>query len=304
MPEAGVVVVAVVAAYRPGPEVGATLDALCAQCDAVIVVDDGSHTLDPAAPPREGVEVISLAENGGIAAALNAGIRRASFRHPGCCVVTMDQDSIMSEGYVPAAVTTLKAARRAGVRVGSVCAQTHNGHPVKAMHTRPRGFALAFDPMQSGTLIPPETIDAIGLLEEDFVIDAVDTEFNLRMLDAGLAQVIAPGCDLQHRLGDARPMTFFGWNPRLRGTPLRIYYHSPYRTYFITRNNIVLWRRYTRRFPRWIARRATMEFQSAAVCLAFGPARGRHARAMLAGIGHALSGRLGPMSARLRSRLS
>jgi rhamnosyltransferase len=174
---------------------------------------------------------------------------------------------------------------------------------MRLMNTCVGAHRLLFDPMQSGTLYPAETFEAIGLLEEDFVIDAVDTEFNLRMLAAGLVQVAIPGGDLGHELGATRPLTIAGWNPRLRGKPMRIHYHSPYRTFFITRNNITLWRRYARRFPRWIARRATLELESAAVCLVFGPHRRLHLRAMGAGIADALRSKVGRMPDRLRSRL-
>ena len=297
-------VIAVVAAYAPGPGIVETLDSLRRQCERVIVVEDGTKTLDPRDPSLVGVEVMRLPRNRGIAAALNTGIRRVLEAEPEPLILTMDQDSVISDDYVDRARAELTAARAAGIRVGAVGAESHNGQRLRMMRTRLRGHDLLFDPMQSGTLYPSETFASIGLLEEDLVIDAVDTEFNLRMLEAGLAQLAAPGADLGHELGEMRPLTVFGWNPRLRGRPLRIYYHSPYRTYFIVRNNVTLWRRYARRFPRWVSRRATLEFESAAVCLVYGPDRRRHVIAMATGVRHALRGRLGPMLPSLRERLT
>jgi rhamnosyltransferase len=297
-------VVSVVAAFDPGPEIVNTLAPLVEQSDRVIVVEDGTSTLDPDHPPVEGIDIIRLSRNQGIAAALNTGIRAALGADPDALILTMDQDSVLSSDYVQRGREELRSASAAGIPVGAVGAESHNGHPMRLMNTRIGAHRLLFDPMQSGTLYPAETFEAIGLLEEDFVIDAVDTEFNLRMLAAGLVQVAIPGGDLGHELGATRPLTIAGWNPRLRGKPMRIHYHSPYRTFFITRNNITLWRRYARRFPRWIARRATLELESAAVCLVFGPHRANHARAMTSGILAAMRQDLGPMRDGVRARVS
>lgn len=296
-------VVGVVAAHAPGAGISQTLAALAEQCDRVIVVEDGTDSLDPADPPVMGVEIIRLPENRGIAAALNRGIREALIADDDALVLTMDQDSVLSDGYVDRARSELAAARSAGIRVGAVGAESHNGQSMKLMKTSIRGHRLLFDPMQSGTLYPSTTFRTMGLLEEELVIDAVDMEFNLRMLAAGLAQVAIPGGELHHELGETRPLTLLGWNPKLRGRPLRIHYHSPYRTYFIVRNNITLWRRYMRRFPRWIVRRATLEVESAVVCLVYGPQRCRHFAAMVAGARDAGAKRLGPMPAALLRRL-
>lgn len=296
-------VISIVAAYDPGPSIEKTLAPLLEQSDRVIVVEDGTSMLDPGRPPLPGVEVIRLPENRGIAAALNTGIRVALDDDPEALILTMDQDSVLSEGYVRRARAELEAALTDGVRVGVVGAESHNGHPMRLMNSDLGSHRLLFDPMQSGSLYPSETFAAIGLLEEDFVIDAVDTEFNLRMLASGLLQLAVPGGDLEHELGATRPLTIAGWNPRFRGRRLRIHYHSPYRTYFITRNNITLWRRYLRRLPQWMVRRATLELESAAVCLIFGPERRRHARVMVSGIRSAMRGDLGPMPPEVRARL-
>jgi rhamnosyltransferase len=274
------------------------------QCDRVIVVEDGTCLLDPGSPPVAGVEVIRLDENRGIAAALNTGIRAALAAGDDPLILTMDQDSVICEGYVRRGVEEIETARSHGIRVGAVGAESHNGQPMRLMKTSIAGHRLLFDPMQSGTLYPSATFAHIGLLQEDLVIDAVDMEFNLRMLASGLAQIAIPGGDLHHELGETRPLRLLGWNPKLHGRPLRIHYHSPYRTYFIVRNNVILWRQYARTFPRWIARRAVLEVESAVVCLVYGPRRRQHLVAMVAGVRDARAKRLGSMTAMLRSRLT
>ena len=115
---------AVVSLFNPDDGVLANAAALLAQVDAVVVVDDGSPR-DPARILAEletmGCRVVRLAENSGIAAALNAGITAAltAAAKPDY-ILTMDQDSLLDAGYVDALLAAAAAAGNAGVPVGMV----------------------------------------------------------------------------------------------------------------------------------------------------------------------------------------
>lgn len=296
----------VVAAYRPPVEIIDRLRELRAQVERVIVVEDGTGALGH--DSLAGVaELIALPENRGIACALNTGIREAlsrNVRGSDAYIMTMDQDSTLAPGYIESAYVALERAIAAGALVGSVAAASHNGVPLRRRASGIPGVDEIFDPMQSGTIYPAGTFQKVGLFEEDFFIDAVDTEFNLRMKAAGLLTVAADGSDLIHELGAVRPLRIFGWQPPLRGRKMVIHYHAPFRTYYIARNQIVLWRRYALRFPAWMIRRGFLEVESTTVCLVFGPSRARHLRAMLAGLRDGLASRLGRISEDLRSRVA
>ena len=72
--------VAVVPTFDPDSHILRNLRGLVDQCSRVVVVDDGSRAeagamLDAIA--EQGAEVLRLARNGGIAGALNAGVRHA-----------------------------------------------------------------------------------------------------------------------------------------------------------------------------------------------------------------------------------
>ena len=78
-------VVAVVVTYRPENDCRELLDALGVQCNAVVVIDNGSGPAFvaalAAACQASGAEFVGLSQNVGIAAAQDCGIGRA--REPG-----------------------------------------------------------------------------------------------------------------------------------------------------------------------------------------------------------------------------
>lgn len=294
-------VTVVMSVYNPPVDLVERVGELRAQCGVVVVVDDGSHTVDDMPQLREVAKVISLEHNSGIATALNAGIEAAQGLGA-AFVLTMDQDSKLSQGYVRQALQTWHAAQAAGIKPGLVSASTHNGTRMPRWGSA-GGFDELFDPMQSGTLISVATLREVGPFDESLFIDCVDTDYNIRLRRAGFALIGGEGCDLQHALGEARPLRVLGWQPKLRGKPMEILYHAPFRTYYITRNNTVLRKRYRREDGRWMFRRQLMEVESAIVCLVYGPERRKHLHAMWKGWKDAHQGRAGRISDTLSSQL-
>lgn len=287
-------VTAVVAAYRVGDAFADNVDALLEQVERVVVVDDGSGTARGVLGERvDGVvELVELPWNRGIASALNAGVARALSVADARWVLTMDQDSRLGPRYVTRALEALEAARHRGVTAAGVSAASHNGVALRT-GTPARGLATLFDAMQSGTLYPSSVLAGRDGFEEDLVIDAVDTEFHVRLRAEGLPVLAGEGLDLEHELGDRRPLRILGHQPRYRGRLLEIYYHAPFRTYYMTRNNLVVFRRWRSRFPRWCHQRVLLEAEGLAVALVFGPHRLRHLVAALAGWADAVRGRRG-----------
>ncbi|MDQ2782704.1 MAG: glycosyltransferase [Actinomycetota bacterium] len=284
-------VVAVVAVHDPGPGLVDLVSDVVAQVGRVVLVDDGSRTgLEVVEGLRDRVTLVRQA-NAGVAAALNAGIAMA-LTDQADAVLTLDQDSRVPPGYVAAAVATWQEAGRRGIPVSAVAPASYSGHPAPTAG-RLHGHAVAFDPMQSGLLVPTATFRAIGLLDEGFVIDGVDSELTARCLASGLVPVIAPGCELGHGQGDRLPVTLGGRRVTLRGQPLSYNQHSPDRVYYMARNGTVLTRRYARSEPRWVARRLAEEARAHLLRLTFSPDRGQLVRAALEGVRDGVRGRYG-----------
>ena len=280
-------VVAVVTAYDPDDRLTQLVDALSAQVAQIVIVDDGSTAglavLDALAT-RPGTHLLRQS-NAGVAAALNTGVAAALARDADA-VLTLDQDTGLPADYVAHAVTAWRTASARGLPVGFVCAASYRGRPTPTRGHR-SGLTIAFDPLQSGCLVPAATYRAVGVYDAGLVIDAVDSEFTVRCLAAGLLPVVGPDCALDHGMGERTPV-------RLLGREVGYNRHPPHRVYYMARNGTLLARRYARDEPGWVGRRLVEEAKAHTLRLALSPDRGVLARAALRGLRDGLRGRSGP----------
>ena len=307
MSEAAVepVVAAVVTSFNPSADIESHVGHLRNQVRHVLVVDDGSS---PDATPvlsaleETGITVVRQPQNSGIASALNEGVRQARMLWEPDWILTMDQDSTLGEDYVKRALRSMANATAGGLRVGLVSPESHNGKPVKVLSAS-EDILQAFDPMQSGCLIPVSVLDEVGLFDESLFIDCVDTDFNLRIRAAGYTTPVGVGCDIGHSLGETRPMTIMGHRLRVGGQDLQVIHHSPVRVYYITRNIWVIASRHFSKNRLWMLRRLWMEVESNIVRLVFGPQRPKFMRAWAAGIRDAIAGRSGRIPAQDAAKL-
>lgn len=208
----------------------------------VVVVDDGSSrgadVLDEAA--RLGAVVVHQAENSGIGAALNAGVR-AALDGASRFVVTFDQDSAPEPETIDALRATFDRLESAGENVAAVV-------PGRFAEVR-QAVSSAEAPdarrvIQSGMLVPRETFAAIGEFDESLFIDLVDTDFELRILGQR-RRIVAASTRIAHELGRTVRLRPFDRLPftvtTMASTPFRYYYRA--------RNRILLTRRYFRQAP-------------------------------------------------------
>lgn len=298
-------VVAVVAAYRPDPSLAGTVRSLLDQVSHVVVVDDGSPAeSEPvlAALAEAGATVVRQPQNTGIAAALNAGVAAARSRWNPDFFLTLDQDSRPVDEYVRRGLAGFARATSAGIPVGFVTAASYSGHPIPVLHGDGE-FVHAFDPMQSGFLIPRSTVEKVGPFEEDLFIDGVDSEFTMRTRAAGLAVLVGAGCEIAHDLGQRQPGRLFGRPVKILGRDISYNYHSPSRVYYIARNGTLLTQRYLLKDPRWVLRRLLEEAKAHLLRFAFSPGRVALLRAAAAGFRDALRGSTGRIPADLERRL-
>ncbi|GAA2141576.1 glycosyltransferase family 2 protein [Arthrobacter humicola] len=268
---------AVVSLFNPDDGVLANAAALLAQADAVVVVDDGSPRDTArilAALESLGCGVVRLAENSGIAAALNAGITAALAAAPKPdYILTMDQDSLLDPGYVDALLTAAAAAAGAGVPVGMVAPASVRGLPVRRGPVL-NGIQLGGEPIQSGLLVPVPVLEKVGLFQGPLFIDGVDSEFHLRCEAAGLRTVLAPNAALNHALGSPATANVFGRDVSVAGRPLKIRTAADWRYYYLFRNRILLARQYGRRFPLWTLKGLLADYRHLAIVTLLAPGRG------------------------------
>ncbi|WIG54669.1 MAG: dTDP-rhamnosyl transferase RfbF [Rhodanobacteraceae bacterium] len=294
-------VCAVVVTYHPDATLlAAQLDALQAQADRIVVVDNATpgDSVRALCAPHPQVELLSLTENLGLAAALNAGITRAR-ETPGMThVLLMDQDSVPEPGMVAALKAALdrQSQRTRVAAVGTRFLDPREGVDAPFVRIRfPVNLQLRCSGecdeipcdflITSGSLIPLDVLDQVGGMDEALFIDNVDLEWCFRATSKGYALFGVCGARMLHHHGAARH--------RLPGVPRGVVVHTPRRLFYMMRNRVLLYRRaYTPR--RWIAQdvpRLVVKFLLFALLIA---PRRENVRGMLAGLRAGVAGRTAP----------
>jgi rhamnosyltransferase len=288
----------VISAFNPA---AALLDAcmsLLSQTASVTIVDDGStadvtEILDACA--AAGCQVVLLGHNSGIASALNAGVDAAFEGAPSAdFVITLDQDSALQGDYVARAVAAFESATAAGVRVGLVAPHSVEGLPSRVAEVR-NSVVLGLEPIQSGLVIPRSVWQDAGPFRGGLFIDSVDTEYFMRLCDAGFETVLAPGTHLGHSLGGRFQPTVFGHRLRFGGRDISFVRSAPFRYYYIARNRVLMNRAFGARHRAWSVRETLLDARHFAIVLAFSPNRAGLGRLIIAGWRDGVRGRQGRM---------
>lgn len=185
-----------------------------------------------------GLEIAQAARNDGIGAALNALVARARARGAGRLLV-FDQDSTPPAGLAAALAGRLHSL--AGERPAAIGprAVAPEGEPRRSR--APRYLAMpgrAERPgarpvrflITSGTLLDLDVFDEVGPFREDYVIDAIDTEWCFRAWSRGLSVWLAPDLAMPHRVGHdvvrRGPIAFPRQTPARMATYLRNQAHG------------------------------------------------------------------------------
>jgi GT2 family glycosyltransferase len=254
---------AVVVSFDSGPEILRLCDAVLAEADGLIIVDNGSsptlmrtlrHLAD-AQPAR--VQLIANDDNRGLAAAQNQGIE-AAFRRGADWVLLLDDDSVPRPGMLAAFADALAAARdpqRVALLAAAILQPEAAGQTRYwtmrgkwRVARRRLGSAVEEDAIfaiASGSLVRNEAIKSLGGLREDFFIDYVDVEFGLRLKRAGWRILVVPRAMLEHRLGNPTRHAFGAWSFKSTN-------HDAARRFTIFRNRARLWRAYGFARPGWV----------------------------------------------------
>ncbi len=249
-------VLGVIVTYRPDPtSVPGAVAAARREVDELVVVDNASTTASrsllagarstaPGAVGLAPVEVVPNERNEGVSVAFNQALRRADLDRFEA-VLLLDQDSIVEPGTVD--LLLAERDRLAGrLKVGALQASNREPggripldarrreyHRRRGKYVGPTSYqGLLF--LNSGTLLPTEVFQAVGLFDERYFVDFVDYEFALRLALSGWAVVHVPAAAVTHNVG-----------PSPAPSPVRLYY--------AVRELTRLLRRYGRALPGGVA---------------------------------------------------
>lgn len=282
-------VCAVMVTYHAGAETLENIRIALPQVQALVVVDNGSAAGEIASL-RElsqacGFQLIENHENRGIAEALNQGIAWARARGY-AWVILFDQDSTITNGFIPQMFATWETHPRRE-RVGSI-------HPryrdrvsgVEAPIQRAKDDGGPITSLTSGALIPTWIFDRIGYFASDFFIDCVDIEYCFRLRASGYYVAASKEAILLHSPGHPERVSFMGFSI----TPT---HHSAVRRYYISRNRIVVYRKYFHVFPALVLQHAYATLRETAKCFLAERDKARKLRNFLLGTWDGLVGRMG-----------
>jgi rhamnosyltransferase len=243
---------AIVVTYFPKSGLAQNLSALASQVRTILIVDNGSSEeclamIDQAALSVAAV-VVRLGANQGIAMALNVGLRMA--RERGFLwVATFDQDSQVTPGMIKEMALALQTyPQRNHVAIVTPChVDRQIGHTVRERRHAGvgEGWRVIFSTMTSGNLVNLDAASAVGDFDGSLFIDYVDHEFCLRLRDHGYLVLEATRAVLRHSLGNMERRL-------LLVKRVTVTNHVPVRRYYMSRNRLIIWRRYWRRQPVWV----------------------------------------------------
>jgi rhamnosyltransferase len=291
----------VIVTYFPDETALENLARLCDLCDSVIVIDNTPRPKRESFPSRANLSILNCSENPGLAAGLNAGMKRAQeegIEH----VFLFDQDSRPSDRYFQDMLSFKSNLSRTTARV-AFCApnfydrnsRTFATFPligryslrhVSCKNMPPTTDDAALIAITSGMLITASAYRVIGPFREDYFIDFVDNEYCLRASILGYS--IAVNCHLllDHAVG-CRSVK------RLFGLTIKPNHHNPVRRYYIFRNGIRTAIDYFRFYPSYtilMAVRLTHELISV---LLYETAKRSKLTMMIRGFWHGITGRMG-----------
>lgn len=223
--------------YNPSIErLKENLDSITAQADTVVLVDNGSSNTEKIkmlAEAYRNVEIIYNHANLGIAKALNQIVVFAEQKGAEW-VLTLDQDSVCGKNLIDEynRFTALQ-------NVASMTCEIKD-----------RNFQYANEPdssesyifvkscISSGNYIKISVWKAINGFDETFFIDKVDTDYCFRLINKGYKIIKIPYQGLLHEVGTHTKRY------KVLGKKFTVFNHSPFRCYYIIRNQIYFARKH------------------------------------------------------------
>lgn len=192
----------------------------------------------------DSIEIVKLTKNFGIAAAQNIGIKKA-IELGAENILFFDQDSSIDEDFIDNLYKDFISLKHVGHKIAAIGPQFIDkelGFYAPALIVNKNGLIDKVDIknitepkevsiiISSGSLISVTALQDIGLMNEDFFIDYVDTEWCFRALDKGYKIYVSNKATMHHSVGDAT-IKLFGFT-----CPV----HSAYRRYYRVRNLLLM----------------------------------------------------------------
>ena len=209
-------------------------DLICQKSKIVLV--DNSFNSSLTGIVNDNIELIKLRDNLGIAKAQNIGIQFA-IKQNADIFVFFDQDSEIENSFLQNLIAPLSQSttlvtspiffdKSQGFRFPSYSLSKY-GLLKKVIDTN--GDYNVDVIISSGSATNRKTIELVGLMNEDYFIDFVDTEWSLRCKSKNVPIKVISNAKMIHAIGEKSiDLKIF-----------RLFVHSPTRTYYKVRNSFL-----------------------------------------------------------------
>lgn len=244
-------VAAIIITYNPDlASVERLVSSLLEQVVKIVIVDNGSSNsreLKTLAHCYQAVEIQCLAKNVGIGEAQNIGIKAALKYHGIDFILLSDDDSEPQPDMVSKLCSTAVSKMLQGKKVAAVGPNLIDARqPVRPPFLRVKGLRMVRQLetvpgevvevdflIASGSLLPVETLNEVGLMNELMFIDYVDIEWALRAKEKGFQSFGDYKAKMMHSIGDAPIIFGKQFYPS----------HSSLRHYYMMRNAVWLYKK-------------------------------------------------------------
>lgn len=226
-------IAAVVTTFSPGNSLLINLQRISGQVGLVIVVDDsgsGSQAEHVDISKIPNLRYLVNETNIGIAAALNKGVENAVAQGFDW-VITLDDDTLVSETYVPDVLEFIQANQLPNV--GLVACSRGNAKQAD----KGADFFIKRNLITSGSVFSVEAFRKVGGFDESMFIDLVDFDFCTKLRKIGCRSVLLNKPGMEHKVGNS-------FEVNLAFMHFVVYNHAPFRLYYQIRNAFIFWRKH------------------------------------------------------------
>lgn len=198
------------------------------QVSEIVIVDNASENIEKISEiigQFNNIVLIKNYENKGIAYALNQ-LMNFGESNLYTYMLTLDQDSKCPKNYIQDMLPFFKIDKKIGI-VAPVIKDINVG--IVGHSPSPYGYVKTC--ITSGSIVSIEAWKNIGGYDELLFIDSVDFDFCYRLRKAKYLILQTDRKYLIHEIGDGEIKKFLFWKVNVTN-------HSPFRKYYISRNNI------------------------------------------------------------------
>lgn len=220
------------------------LQAIIKQVDMVLIVDNGSQNFIEIKSLSEnyGNEILHLGKNFGIAYALNEILKKA-IQEKCDWFLTLDQDSVSSKTLIADYIEEIMSNNKTEIGAMTCVTRDPNIHVNERQIFMDSTESIEVEEcITSGCLCNTNAFQKIKGFDNSLFIDCVDNDvcLNLRKNNYKIIKVLKH-VNLYHEMGEAR-------FKNILGKKVLTYNEKPFRHYYISRNWILLSRKYNQHF--------------------------------------------------------